>query len=147
MGSDTVRLWEDDSKRLSPDGVSQLPPPVLLSAVAKMQANHLRRKSKVSEHVSKLRRLPEFTRDTAGPDVLFEATYNHAGGPTCQSCSSDKEVDQQPRESEEPVVHYGTTTSSNQVMRDGSTRDRVSAEFGPSLSSKGYSNFTPRPGG
>jgi hypothetical protein len=25
MGSDTVRLWEDDSKRLSPDGVSQLP--------------------------------------------------------------------------------------------------------------------------
>jgi nucleoside phosphorylase len=70
------------------------------------------------------------TRDTTGPDVLFEASYNHVGGPTCQSCSSDKEIDRQPRESEEPVVHYGTIASGNQVMRDGSTRDRVSMEFG-----------------
>ena len=111
-------------------GFLNSPPPILLSAVAKMQANHLRRKSKLSEHVSKLRRLLELTRDTTGPDVLFEASYNHAGGPTCQSCSSDKEIDRQPRESEEPVVHYGTIASGNQVMRDGSTRDRVSMEFG-----------------
>ena len=47
-----------------------------LSAVAKIRASHLRRRGKLSEHVSKLCHLPEFTRDTAGPDVLFEATYN-----------------------------------------------------------------------
>lgn len=27
-------------------------------------------------------------------------------------------------------IYYGTIASGNQVMRDGSTRDRVSAEFG-----------------
>ena len=111
-------------------GFLNSPPSILLSAVAKMRANHLRRMSKLSEYVFKLRRLPEFTRDIAGPDVLFEASYNHVGGPTCQSCSSDKEVHRQPRESEELVAHYGTIASGNQVMRDGTTRDRVSAEFG-----------------
>jgi len=124
-----------DFGKASPSGFHRTgfinsPPSILLSVVSKMRANHLRRKSKLSEHVSKLRGLPEFTRDIVGPDVLFEATYHHAGGPTCQSCSSDKEVDRQPRESEEAVVHYGTIASGNQVMRDGSTRDRVSAEFG-----------------
>jgi nucleoside phosphorylase len=124
-----------DFVKAAPSGFRQTgylnsPPPILLSAVAKMRANHLRQKSKFSEHVSKLHRLPQFKRNIAGPDVLFEPTYNHAGGPTCQSCSSDKKIYRQPRESEEAVIHYGTISSGNQVMRDGSTRDRVSAEFG-----------------
>jgi nucleoside phosphorylase len=124
-----------DFGKATPSGFCQTgylnsPPPMLLSAVAKMQANHFRQESKFSEHVSKLRRLPKFTRNIAGPDILFEPTYNHVGGPTCQSCSSDKEINRHPRENEEPVVHYGTISSGNQVMRDGITRDRVSAEFG-----------------
>ena len=106
------------------------PPQILLSAVSKVRANDLRGKRKFPEYLSKLSHLPKFKRDNAGPDVLFEATYNHVGGRTCQLCSSDKEIDRQPRESEEAVVHYGTITSGNQVMRDGSTRDRVSKEFG-----------------
>ena len=106
------------------------PPQVLLGAVAMMRANRLRGKSNFSENISRFRHLPEFTRDAAGPDVLFEATYNHVGGSTCQSCSSTKQVDRPQRESEEVVVHYGIIASGNQVMRDGSTRDRVSQEFG-----------------
>jgi nucleoside phosphorylase len=111
-------------------GFLNSPPLILLSAVAKIQASHLRRRGKLSEHVSKLCHLPEFTRDAAGPDVLFKATYNHEGGLTCHSCRSDKRLDRPPRGNEGTVVHYGTIASGNQVMRDAAERDRVSTEFG-----------------
>ena len=111
-------------------GFLNSPPQLLLSAVAKVQANHLRRRSKLSEYVSKLRRLPEFTRDASRPDILFEATYNHVGGRTCQLYSSDKEIKRQPRESEETIVHYRIIASGDQTMRDAAERDRVSAELG-----------------
>jgi nucleoside phosphorylase len=113
-----------------PTGFLNSPPPILLSAVAKVRANLLRRRGKLSEYISQLYRLPEFTRDAAGPDVLFEATYNHEGGSTCHSCRSDKQVDRPLRENEVTVVHYGTIASGNQVMKDAAERDRVSAEFG-----------------
>lgn len=127
-----------DSGKATPSGFQRTgslnsPPTILLSAVAKLRANHLRQKSQLSEYVSKLRRLPEFRRETAGPDVLFNALYNHEGGTTCQSCRLDQRVDRQPRESDEAVVHYGTIASGNQVIRDAAERDRVSEELGSVL--------------
>jgi nucleoside phosphorylase len=107
------------------------PPQMLLGAVARVRANELRGRSKLSEHVSKLDRIPKFQRDKTGPDVLFEATYDHEGGQTCNLCSTDRQEARQPREGEEEVVvHYGTIASGNQVIRDGRTRDRVSRELG-----------------
>lgn len=100
-------------------GFLNSPPVMLLNAINKLRENQRRRKSQLSEHVSKLRHIPEFTREAAGPDVLFEATYNHAGGPTCQS-----------RSDQEPVVHYGTIASGNQVIKHAAERDTVSKEFG-----------------
>jgi nucleoside phosphorylase len=111
-------------------GFLNSPPQVLLCAVARMQANHLRRRNKLLEHVLKTQYLPEFTRDNAGPDVLYEASYNHVIGDSCEVCSVDKAVDRQPRKSNEIIVHYGTIASGNQVMRDGTTRDQVSRDFG-----------------
>jgi nucleoside phosphorylase len=111
-------------------GSLSAPPPILLGAVAKMRANHLRRRNNLPEHVSKLSNIPEFARASAGPDMLFEATYDHVGGQTCKMCSADQRVARQPRESEDVVIHYGTIASGNQVMRDGATRDTVSAELG-----------------
>jgi nucleoside phosphorylase len=72
-------------------------------------------------------------RDNAGSDALFEASYEHVGGDTCDSCSKDRIVKRQPRGSQEFVVHYGTIASGNQVMRDGAARDRVSLELGSVL--------------
>jgi nucleoside phosphorylase len=107
------------------------PPQMLLGAVARVRANELRGRSKLSKHVSKLDRIPKFQRDKTGPDVLFEATYDHEGGQTCDLCSTDRQEARQPREGEEEVVvHYGTIASGNQVMRDGRTRDRVSKVLG-----------------
>ncbi|KAH4794325.1 hypothetical protein JI435_000460 [Parastagonospora nodorum SN15] len=82
-------------------------------------------------HVSKLERIARFQRVKAGPDVLFEAAYDHVGGHTCDQCSVERHEVRQPRESEEEVVvYYGTIASGNQVMQSAADRDRLSAELG-----------------
>ena len=110
-------------------GFLNTPPTILLNGLSNLRANHMRGKSRLLEYVSKLDSLPAFAREDAGPDVLFEADYNHEGGATCGTCSKGKVVARLPR-SEEIAVHYGTIASGNQVMRDAAERDRVSAELG-----------------
>jgi hypothetical protein len=63
------------------------PPTILLKAVAKLRANHLRGKNRVLEYASKLNSLPTIAREDAGPDALFEADYSHVGGAACEQCS------------------------------------------------------------
>jgi nucleoside phosphorylase len=112
-------------------GALNAPPQILLAAVARVRAKELRGRSKLSEYVSVISRIPRFQRGKAGPDILFAATYNHEGGPTCANCSTDWQEPRQPRDGEmEVVVHYGTIASGNQVMKDACTRDRLSRELG-----------------
>ena len=106
------------------------PPTILLNALVKLQANNTRRRSVLMEYLSALSCVPEFARDNAGPDILFESTYNHVGGPTCEKCSIDRLLERTKRGSQEIIVHYGTIASGNQVIRDGVTRDRLSSELG-----------------
>ncbi|RAO71649.1 uncharacterized protein BHQ10_007661 [Talaromyces amestolkiae] len=96
-----------DFGKSTPNGFEQTgflntPPPVLLSAITKLQAYHDRGRSDLSHHLAKLSNLPKFARDRAGSDLLFDPKYDHEG---------DK------------------NSSGNQVMRDGRTRDKVSSEF------------------
>jgi nucleoside phosphorylase len=112
-------------------GSLNAPPQILLAAVARVRANELRGRSKLSEHVAKLEGIAKFRRSKAGPDVLFEAAYNHEGGQTCDGCNLSRQDARQARDSgEEIVVHYGTIASGNQVMRSAAERDRVSAGLG-----------------
>ena len=101
------------------------PPTILLNALVKIQANKTRRRSDLLEYLSALNSVPEFVRDNAGSDILFESTYNHVGGPTCENCSIDKLLERTKRGSLEIMVHYGTIASGNQVIRDGVIRDRL----------------------
>jgi nucleoside phosphorylase/Cdc6-like AAA superfamily ATPase len=124
-----------DVGKTTPNGFEQTgslnsPPQILLNAVSIVRANKLQSRNKLSEYLSHLRRLSEFRREAAGPDFLFEATYNHVGGQTCDQCDADRQVHRQRRENEEVTIHYGTIASGNRVMRDGRTRDRVSAKYG-----------------
>ncbi|KAL2833784.1 nucleoside phosphorylase domain-containing protein [Aspergillus cavernicola] len=52
-------------------GFLNAPPLILLDALGKLRATHLRQNSKVSEHLAVLDRLPQFQRASAGPDKLF----------------------------------------------------------------------------
>jgi len=123
-----------DSGKATPSGFERTgslntPPTILLNAVANLRAKHIRGRYKLLEYFSKLDSLPEFGREAAGSDALFEANYNHEGGATCGKCSKDYLVARKPRR-QEVVVHYGTIASGNQVMRDAVERDKVSAKLG-----------------
>jgi hypothetical protein len=51
--------------------------------------NYIRRRVKLSKHLSPLDRLPEFAYQGAEYDALYKPIYNHAGGPTCDSCTEE----------------------------------------------------------
>ncbi|OJD18908.1 hypothetical protein AJ78_01094 [Emergomyces pasteurianus Ep9510] len=104
-------------------GFLNTPPTILLNAVANLRANHLRGECKMVKYASKLSRLPIFTRENAGPDILFEANYNHVEGATCDQCNKESVVNRERRRGQDIMVHYGTIASGNQVMRDGAERD------------------------
>lgn len=123
-----------DSGKATPSGFKRTgfinsPPRILLNAVSNIQANQWVGKSRLLEYLSKLTDLPAFARENAGPDVLFTAGYDHEGGAACERCSKEKVIERQSR-SQEIMVHYGTIASGNQVMRDGTTRDRISLGLG-----------------
>ncbi len=115
---------------LTRTGFLYTPPTVLLNALAKFRSNRYRGKSNLSAHLAKISHLPELAHSNAEPDILFKSTYSHIEGPTCDSCNRDELVERTPRSSQDSVVHYGTIASGNQVMKDGVTRDRLSAELG-----------------
>jgi nucleoside phosphorylase len=107
------------------------PPTVLLNALSKLQSVHHRRKNNLLVHLSTIvSRLPDFASERAGSDMLFEPSYDHIEGPTCDRCSRNRTVERTQRMSEDVVVHYGTIASGNQVIKDGVTRDRLSSELG-----------------
>jgi nucleoside phosphorylase len=111
-------------------GALNTPPTVLLNAVANVRAKRMRGKGRLLEYLSKLDSLPDFTREAAGLDTLFEAEYKHAGkGATCAKCSTEHAVEREPRR-QEVVVHHGTIASGNQVIKDAAVRDKLSAELG-----------------
>jgi nucleoside phosphorylase len=123
-----------DSGKATPSGFDRTgslntPPTILLNAVANLQAEHMRGRSKLLEYSSMLNDLPDFRRSAAGLDILFKAEYNHKKGATCKECSKNYLVVREARR-QEVMVHYGTIASGNQVMKDAAQRDRVSADLG-----------------
>ena len=61
-------------------GILNTPPTILLNAIANLRANHIRGRCRLLGYFSKLDSLPTFAREDAGPDILFNADYNHVGG-------------------------------------------------------------------
>ncbi|KAK6332694.1 hypothetical protein TWF730_004353 [Orbilia blumenaviensis] len=62
-------------------------------------------------------------------DNLFSADYEHLDNSRCcKSCDASKLVRREPRNDENPHVHYGIIASGSQVIRHGLTRDKISRE-------------------
>ncbi|KAK6542442.1 hypothetical protein TWF694_006395 [Orbilia ellipsospora] len=106
------------------------PPVVLLNAIASLQAEHELEDSKVSEYVSSAKFKGDYSYQGAQNDTLFLPDYDHVGeGDSCQSCDSTKVVSRPNREDTDPMIHYGTITSGNQVIKNAKTRDLIGKEF------------------
>jgi nucleoside phosphorylase len=124
-----------DMRKTTPSGFERTgslnaPPQILLAALARVQANEMLGERTTSQRVSKLERNVMFKRSRAGPDILYNAEYDHEGGQTCDRCSSKGQEIQPPRESGEEIrVHHGTIASGNQVMKNATERDKVSTEL------------------
>ncbi|KAE8333971.1 nucleoside phosphorylase domain-containing protein [Aspergillus sergii] len=112
-------------------GFLNAPPTLLLNGISLLRAtgDHNPISTTLVGHMSGLDRWPEFSRQAAGPDILFEADYTHVGGVSCESCDQKKTVERKPYE-RGAVVHYGTIASGNQVIRDATERDRLSSQLG-----------------
>jgi nucleoside phosphorylase len=117
-----------------PTGVLNKPPRVLTAHVERLKSRHLREGSQVSRLVAEmLAKYPRMAVSYAYPaeahDRLFEATYNHEKGPTCELCDQNYLVHRPHRRDQDPVVHYGIIGSSNAVIKDGVMRERVKKEW------------------
>jgi nucleoside phosphorylase len=133
--SDHGGVVQYDFGKTTPSGFERTgslntPPMILLQALTKLQANHHRSISSLTRYLPTSSDLSKFARNNTGPDILFESSYNHIGGHTCEKCSKDRLVVRTSRSGEEIMVHYGTIASGNQVIRDGLQRDRLSSELG-----------------
>lgn len=116
-------------------GALNKPPQALLTAVSKLDANHRMKGSRVPSFLANMiekfaHMMPNFTHQGQQRDRLFEAQYDHVESEdTCDRCDTSKSVDRPPRDDIDPRIHYGLIASGNQVMRDGSTRDRLAQEL------------------
>ena len=115
-------------------GALDKPPPVLLTAVSRLEAEHMLKGNQLQKHLSEMQienqdTKSKFRYQGAGHDQLFEPEYDHVkNSDTCENCDARKLVDRPMRTT--PRIHYGLIASGNQVMRHGSTRERLRKELG-----------------
>ena len=105
------------------------PPQILLTAIAKLQADQIRiGKSRIPEYLSEMistypEMSAEFTYRGQEQDRLFDAASDN-------TCDTSKIVKRPTRDRHDPVIHYGLIASGNQVIKHGGTRDKLGQELG-----------------
>ncbi|KAI9708259.1 MAG: hypothetical protein M1820_004213 [Bogoriella megaspora] len=103
------------------------PPGLVLKASLKLEAADLLGRLNISSSISNHQVEP------GSSDLLFEASYRHTQGPTCEHCDRDRLVRRPKRPKPGPIVHYGIIASGNRVIKDGTERDRIQKELGDVL--------------
>ncbi|KAL0944678.1 g-protein beta wd-40 repeats containing [Colletotrichum truncatum] len=113
------------------------PPQVLLTALARLQTEHMTNGSKIPQYLSELvQKSPErvkrrFSYQGSLNDHLFQAKYNHVSqDSSCDQCDPAHTIQRDARDDTEPFIHYGTIASGNQVIKHGETRDRLARGLG-----------------
>ncbi|KAF3941011.1 hypothetical protein ABW19_dt0200559 [Dactylella cylindrospora] len=114
-------------------GVLDKPPPLLLNAVAALEATHKRQGSNIPNYLANAySRYPQLGQDFfyQGPenDILYRPDYEYREGEcACQKCyiCIGRRILRLARQYVHPVIHYGIIASGNRVIKDGVTRDRI----------------------
>lgn len=121
--------------RFERTGVLNKPPPVLLTAISRLQAEHELDPSRISVLLlATAAKNPgmrdKFTYRGEDQDLLFDSEYDHRDlGNTCKKCDRRRLVMRPARSSHHPVIHYGLIASGNQVVKHGRSRDRLAREL------------------
>ncbi|KAL7943214.1 hypothetical protein V8C42DRAFT_359352 [Trichoderma barbatum] len=114
------------------------PPTVLRTAVTALETQYRRRGHQLKEDIddilkNKKRLQREFGRPEATSDRLFLSDVVHNPGGCASKCAQDESNliirhERLQDEEDDPAIHYGLIASANQLMRDASIRDKLSAE-------------------
>lgn len=112
-------------------GMLNKPPQILLTAISKLQSDHMLRGSGLSERLSELaKKSSMFAHPGQDIDRLFHANYEHSDGQkACDECESRFLVARARRANDLPIIHYGLIASGNQVLKHAGTRDRLAKEL------------------
>lgn len=119
--------------RITRSGSSNAPPTAMLTGLAVLRARLSERSTAMAENLRAFSKYPEFACPGHEDDTLYIASSRHVNGHDCTECSRDDVVQRAQRVSRDPVPFFGNIASGNQVMRDGSTRDRYSEDLGTVL--------------
>ncbi|KIL86436.1 hypothetical protein FAVG1_10265 [Fusarium avenaceum] len=116
--------------RIQTTAVPRVPSHFFLTAITTLRARHELNSSRISGILcEKMEGYPTYDRPETADD-LFEPSYMHdLSQKTCRECDRSQLTQREPRQSSEPVIHYGGIASSNQVMKDATTRDRLAQEL------------------
>ncbi|RAL17378.1 purine and uridine phosphorylase [Aspergillus homomorphus CBS 101889] len=113
------------------------PPDVLLTAVSRLKADHLRKQPSLERYITEmLEKYPDLIAEYSHPgvenDILFASEYDHVpidDRSTCDRCDPSKVIQRQPRTSHAALIHYGLIASGNKLIRDGKTREKLRKEL------------------
>lgn len=118
-------------------GVLNKPQPVLLTALARLEAAHKLAPSKIPALLSEMReKYPRMRKSSRYPgkdqDILFQSEYEHCEPEeSCDiCCDTSRQVFRTARPDCGPIIHYGLIASGNQVIKHARTRDRLAEELG-----------------
>lgn len=105
-------------------------PSSVSTVVSSLRSKHYSSSSRVSSILrGKAEALQGFERPVSA-DRLFATTYHHQSSiADCATCDQSKLVQRTPRDSDDPVIHYGAIASGNQVIKDSLTRDNLAQEM------------------
>jgi nucleoside phosphorylase len=117
-------------------GTLAAPPFLLLTALAQLESDNELGETTISTHVSDMfRKKPAMAKKFGYPgaenDVLFEVSYAHpVTADTCAGCDVSRRVQRTERDSTDPMLFCGTIASSNSVVKDAVTRERLREQLG-----------------
>ncbi|KAF7712366.1 Nucleoside phosphorylase and ankyrin repeat domain-containing protein [Penicillium ucsense] len=120
-------------------GTLNKPPSVLLTAIARLQAEHKLEPSRIPQILSDaIAKYPATKNDLTycGPesDRLFASNYDHpvsdSDSDDCRHCDTARLISRVTRDDHNPVIHYGLIASGNQVMKHGQRRDQLAGDLG-----------------
>jgi nucleoside phosphorylase len=116
--------------KIKTTAVPRVPDYSLRTAVTNLRAGHELNSSRVSGILQeRMKSLANYNHPNAA-DRLFQVSYRHDPSmANCQTCDQSQLEQREARRSCEPKIHYGGIASSNQVMKDAITRDRLAQEL------------------
>ncbi|KAH7116429.1 Pfs, NB-ARC and TPR domain protein [Dactylonectria macrodidyma] len=131
-----TRVMQYDLGKIIGDGqiqrtaIPKSPHHLLGTAVSSLQARHERDGSRIPLILEeKFDGHSQYGRPTM-TDRLFLSKYDHTSpAPSCDECDRSQLVPRSRRSTDNPVIHYGTIASGNQVMRNGTQRDNIARQL------------------